>query len=163
MILWRITYTNPESPDKQRVLITSLTDPAIPAADIVAKYTRRWDIELRIREIKTIMGLHIARSKTPDGVYKEIAAALIVYNITRELVTESVHPDFSPLRISFKNTIRVVRNHLQIKLVECTTGDLRDTLQKLKEQISRQIISERPNRSYPRRLKQGGYKKYKKS
>jgi hypothetical protein len=49
MILRRITYTNPESPDNQRVLITSLTNPAIPATDIVAKYTSRWDIELRIR------------------------------------------------------------------------------------------------------------------
>lgn len=96
MTLRRITYTSPESPDKQRVLITSLTDPSIPAADIVAKYTSRWDIELRIREIKTIMGLNIARSKTPDGVYKEIAAAMIAYNITRELITESVHPDFPP-------------------------------------------------------------------
>lgn len=91
-----ITYTNPNSPDTQRVLITSLTDPAITAADIVAKYANRWDIELRIREIKTVMGIHIARSKTPDGVYKEIAAALIAYNITRELITESVHPDFPP-------------------------------------------------------------------
>jgi hypothetical protein len=96
MTLRRITYTNPENSDSQRVLITSLTDPAIPATDIVAKYTSRWDIELRIREIKTIMGMNIARSKTPDGVYKEIAAALIAYNITRELITESVHPDFSP-------------------------------------------------------------------
>jgi len=96
MTLRRITYTNPESPDKQRVLITSLTDPAIAATDIVAKYTSRWDIELRIREIKTIMGLNIARSKTPDGVYKEVAAALIAYNITRELITESVQADFSP-------------------------------------------------------------------
>ncbi|CAN5226635.1 hypothetical protein BH23BAC3_BH23BAC3_36530 [soil metagenome] len=96
MTLRRITYTNPGSAGSQRVLITSLTDPAIPATDIVAKYTSRWDIELRIREIKTVMGIHIARSKTPDGVYKEIAAALIAYNITRELITESVHPDFSP-------------------------------------------------------------------
>lgn len=96
MTLRRITYTNPQTPDSQRVLITSLTDPAITAADIVVKYTSRWDMELRIREIKTIMGMNIARSKTPDGVYKEIAAALIAYNITRELITESVHPDFPP-------------------------------------------------------------------
>ena len=96
MILRRIAYTRPESPGTQRVLITSLTDPAIPAVDIVAKYTSRWDIELRIREIKTIMGLTIGRSKTPDGVYKEIAAALIAYNITRKLITQSVHSDFPP-------------------------------------------------------------------
>jgi len=96
MILRRITYINPESPGTRRVLITSLTDPAIPATDIVAQYTSRWDIELRIREIKTIMGLNIARSKTPDGVYKEIAAGLIAYNITRELIKESVQSDFSP-------------------------------------------------------------------
>lgn len=96
MTVRRITYTNPASPDKQRVLITSLTDPAIAATDIVAKYTSRWDIELRIREIKTIMGIHIGRSKTPDGMYKEIAAALVAYNITRELITESVQADFSP-------------------------------------------------------------------
>ena len=148
-----ITYTNPESPDKQRVLITSLTDPAITAGDIAAKYTSRWDIELRIREIKTVMGLNIARSKTPDGVHKEIAAGLIAYNIIRELITESVQSDSPPLRISFKNTIRAVRNYLQIKLVGCTGGDPREGLQKLKEQISRQFVRERPDRSYPRKLK----------
>jgi hypothetical protein len=96
MILRRITYTHPTSPDKKRVLITTLTDPAIAATDIVAKYSSRWDIELRIREIKTIMGMNIARSKSPDGVYKEIAAAMIAYNITRQLITESAQADFPP-------------------------------------------------------------------
>lgn len=96
LMLRRITYTHPTRPDKQRVLLTTVTDPAIAAPDIVAKYSCRWDIELRIREIKTIMGISIARSKSPEGVYKEMAAALVAYNLTRQLITESVQADFPP-------------------------------------------------------------------
>lgn len=96
MLVRRISYAHPVKPDTTAVLITSITRPEISAADIIAKYSSRWDIELRIREIKVSMGINIARSKSPDGVYKEIAAALTAYNVIRALMAESVKSDFPP-------------------------------------------------------------------
>lgn len=96
MLVRRISYAHPVKPDTTAVLITSITQPEISAADIIAKYSSRWDIELRIREIKVSMGINIARSKSPDGVYKEIAAALTAYNVIRALMAESVKSDFPP-------------------------------------------------------------------
>ena len=35
--------------------MTTLLDESIEKADIISKYSSRWDIEVSIREIKTIM------------------------------------------------------------------------------------------------------------
>lgn len=96
LLMRRISYVHPTKEGLTCVLMTSVTQPEITATDIVAKYGGRWDIELRIREIKVCMGVHIARSKTADGVYKEMAAALTAYNIVRALMAESVKSDFPP-------------------------------------------------------------------
>jgi len=79
-----------------RVFYTTLIDPAIPAADIVAKYLQRWDIEITIREVKTLMGLAVARSKTPEMVDKEIKTALIAYNMLRRVIAKTAHQSGFP-------------------------------------------------------------------
>ena len=72
-----------------KVFYTTLTDRSIPAADIVAQYLRRWDIEITIREVKVLMGMAVARSKTPEMVEKEFKAALIAYNLLRRVIANT--------------------------------------------------------------------------
>ena len=93
----RISYPSPEDEHKQRVLYTTLTDKKIKKEEIILKYATRWDIEITIREIKTIMGISIARSKTEGMVVKEITIALTAYNMIRKIIAKSVEQtDFSP-------------------------------------------------------------------
>lgn len=93
----RISYRSPEDEHKEWVLYTTLTDKGIKKEEIILKYTTRWDIEITIREIKTIMGISIARSKTEDMVIKEITIALTAYNMIRKIIAKSVEKtDFSP-------------------------------------------------------------------
>lgn len=95
--LRRITYSDPQNAAKKHVLLTTLLDESIPAKDIIMKYQSRWDIEISIREIKTIMHLHVLRSKSEDMIFKELATAMIAYNLIRKIISEStLDSDFSP-------------------------------------------------------------------
>ena len=59
----------------------------------------RWDIEISIREIKTLMDINVFRSKSKDMLLKKLHIALIAYNIVWKLIAESASVDivgFSP-------------------------------------------------------------------
>jgi len=93
----RISYLSFVDENKEWVLYTTITSEKIKKEEIILKYTTRWDIEITIREIKTIMGINIARSKTEDMVLKEITIALTAYNMIRKIIAKSVdQTDFSP-------------------------------------------------------------------
>jgi len=93
----RISYPSQADETKEWVLYTSITDAKIKKEEIILKYATRWDIEITIREIKTIMGINIARSKTEEMVLKEITVALTAYNMVRKIIAKSVNEtDFSP-------------------------------------------------------------------
>jgi hypothetical protein len=90
LLLRRITYTYPtKSGMENAVLYTTILDENIPATDIVTKYTMRWDIEISIREIKTLMDINVLRSKSPDMLFKELIIALTAYNLVRKIIAQS--------------------------------------------------------------------------
>ena len=94
--LRRITYHSPTS-DEEYVLYTTLLDQKILTSDIIVKYLTRWDIEVSIREIKTMMDVNVVRSKTEDMVFKELITAFTAYNMVRKVIARSVQKtDFSP-------------------------------------------------------------------
>ena len=86
------------SPDgKKYVLFTSILDKNIDKTEIQSLYLTRWDIEITIREIKTIMGINILRSKTPEMLKKELNVSLSAYNIIRKIIYASIKDlPFSP-------------------------------------------------------------------
>ena len=86
------------APDgNQSVIYTTLLDPAIPKCDIILKYFTRWDIEITIREVKTMMDISVLRGKTDDIVRKEVVSAFIAYNLIRKLIAQStLETAFSP-------------------------------------------------------------------
>lgn len=107
LLMRRISYKAPNE-DKDYVLFSTLTDEKITKTDIVLKYATRWDIEITIREIKTVMGINIVRSKTEAMVDKEITIALTSYNMVRKIIAESVQEtDFSPKADFFPEFIAI--------------------------------------------------------
>jgi hypothetical protein len=90
ILLRRICYDYPTKNGMETaVLYTTVLDKTITAIDIVAKYTMRWDIEISIRETKTLMDINILRSKSRDMLFKELITALTAYNIVRKIIAES--------------------------------------------------------------------------
>ena len=60
-------------------------------------YLTRWDVEIGIREVKTIMDINILRSKTPEMALKELSVTLSTYNLIRKFIYTSIKDlPFSP-------------------------------------------------------------------
>jgi hypothetical protein len=104
ILLRRITYTyQTKTGIETAVLYTTILDEKIEKTDIVLKYTRRWDVEICIREIKTLMDINVLRAKSPDMLQKELAASLVAYNFVRYIIAKSVeNTAFSPQRDIFR-------------------------------------------------------------
>jgi hypothetical protein len=95
LLLRRIQCNSPEGSDY--VLYTTLLDKTINKHEIQGLYLSRWDIEVSIRELKTIMDVNILRSKTPEMALKELTVSLATYNLIRKMIYTSIKDmPFSP-------------------------------------------------------------------
>ena len=82
---------------KEYILFTSVLDHTIDKNEIQMLYLTRWDIEVSIREIKTVMNINVLRSKTPEMLEKELNVSLAAYNIIRKITYASLKDlPFSP-------------------------------------------------------------------
>lgn len=126
---------------KQVTLVTTLLDPLrYPPEDLLELLGQRWTIETNLRSLKTLMGLKQVRCKTVDGVLKELAAYLLVYNVVRLIMLKAAElQEVQVLRVSFANTLAwVIYN-------PSTDGLCRLLINPL-----------RPGRVEPRRIKKKG-------
>jgi hypothetical protein len=98
LVLRRISYEYPTKEGVEvAVLYTTLTDEKIDAVSIVQKYEKRWDIEISIREIKTLMDINVLRSKSCRMLKKELGIALTAYNMVRKIIARAADKAaFSP-------------------------------------------------------------------
>ncbi len=87
-LLRRIVCHSPDG--KEYVLHTTVLDKKIDKQEIQLLYLTRWDIEISIREIKTIMDINILRSKTPEMALKELTVSLSTYNLIRKVIHASI-------------------------------------------------------------------------
>jgi hypothetical protein len=93
--LRRIQCVSPEG--KPYVLYTSVLDEKINKEDIINLYFTRWDVEISIREIKTIMDINVLRSKSGEMIKKELAISLSAYNLIRTIIYNGIKDmPFSP-------------------------------------------------------------------
>ena len=72
------------------LLVTSLDADSFSAADILALYRRRWQVELAFKRLKSLLGLDELPAKDPGlartWIYTKLLAHLLVEDITREIL-----------------------------------------------------------------------------
>lgn len=88
--------------------LTNQTDPVVfPAADVVACYARRWDIELAIRLVKDHLGLGLLWSATPVLVQQQLWAVLIIAQILQGIRLEiAARAEVDPFDVSMELLVR---------------------------------------------------------
>lgn len=143
------------SRESKYVVSTLLNAAAYPAGEVASLYLHRWDIEVRIRDIKTTMGMEVLRTKSPAMVRKEIQMHMIAYNAVRLLMLKAgVEHGENHRRLSFKGALQVLGNS-----VESFAGLRGNPVLRArrKEQmlaaLAERIVTERPGRSEPRKKK----------
>jgi hypothetical protein len=151
-----IDYRRPGH-EQQQLLTSLLDEERYPAAEIVALYHERWEIELGYDELKTelLEREETIRSKSPELVKQELWGILVAYNLVRlemERIADEV--DVSPSRISFVEALRFIREQWQWAAITGTPGAIPKRLQSMRDKIRRYLLPERrANRSYPRAVK----------
>jgi Transposase DDE domain len=90
------------------LIATTLMDETLwPDEKIADLYGQRWRIETCFDHLKTTMKMNVLRCKTVEGVMKELAIYLAVYNLVRLTMLKSAQQQqVSPWRISFVDAMR---------------------------------------------------------
>ena len=94
---------------KVLVVATTLTDPAIKAADLADLYRQRWQIEVDLRSVKVTLGMDVLRCKTPALVRKEVWAHLLAYNLIRTAMAQVAQAsERRPRELSVAGTVQAL-------------------------------------------------------
>jgi hypothetical protein len=111
-----VTYADGTVGVEQWRLVTSLLDHTrYPAAELVALYHRRWQVETTYLSIKyTILDGRVLRSHRPADIDQELYALLAVYQAIVRIATDAVttQPDTPPDRISFTVALETARDQV---------------------------------------------------
>jgi putative transposase len=144
---------------RQVIVVTTLLDAEqSPADEIGELYRRRWQAELHLRSIKTVLQMDHLRCKTPHRVRNEFFMHLLGYNLIRRVMAlAALESGACPWQVSFKGTLQTLNNFLP------TLGSgasLDAWCHALLVAIATHAVDDRPDRYEPRLLKRRP-KKYK--
>ncbi len=137
------------------VYVTTFLDAkTYPKQDLAKIYCRRWDIEINLRSIKSIMEMDMLSCKTPAMVLKEIGIHFLAYNGIRLIMAEAcVKHDALPWQVSFKGTVQLIDEFMPHFL---NSSD--EKSEKLYNEMLRLVVKNkvgnRPGRVEPRVIKQ---------
>lgn len=154
--LIRFWFEDRNGKKRRMVLATTLIDHEIyDWIELAALYSQRWDIELRLRDVKTTLKMEHLRVKTPENARKTLRMALIAYNLVKSGCQQAAQEAGRDMRlISFKgaldtivaNTARYLRRQGQVRKI-------REIWESTVEMIAEKIINLRPFRREPRAQK----------
>jgi len=83
--------------------------------EISLLFRRRWQAELNLRSLKTVMQMEHLRCKKPHRVRNELRAHLLAYNLIRQTMAEAAEGQgLVPCQISFKATLTALSETLPI-------------------------------------------------
>ncbi|MBI2478354.1 MAG: transposase [Planctomycetia bacterium] len=101
---------------REIIVHTSLLDDVeYSQEDIAALFRRRWQAELHLRSLKTVMQMEHLRCKKPHRVRNEVRAHMIAYNLIRQVMSEAAsRTGVRPWQISFKATMTTLVEALPV-------------------------------------------------
>jgi hypothetical protein len=154
--LIRFYYEDRDGKKRRMVLATTLRDSEkYDWQELAAIYAGRWDIELRLRDVKATLQMERLRVKTPETALKTLAMSQIAYNLIKATCQEASHEGGADHRqISFKgaldtivaNTARYLRRQKHPHIVKKIWASII-------EMIVGKTIDLRPHRHEPRAIK----------
>lgn len=137
---------------KNLVVVTTLLDAEeFSANEIGDLYRLRWQAELNLRSLKTVLAMDHLRCKTPHRVRNELYMHLLGYNLIRKaMALAALEAKVCPWQVSFKGTLQTLNNFLPL-LASCM--DLTKGCNSLLACIATHEVGNRPDRYEPRLVK----------
>jgi Transposase DDE domain len=135
------------------IATTLLNSETVPWESIAELYALRWEAEINLRSLKTMMQMDVLRCLTPEMVRKEIWAHLLAYNLIRGVIAQAaVVSGKQPRQISFTRAMRTLEA-FRSTLAHAREAELPDLYKHLLHTIASHEIAHRPDRLEPRQRK----------
>jgi hypothetical protein len=136
------------------VVATTLLDAKqYPREKIAYLYRLRWDAEINLRSLKTMMHMDVLRCQTPDMVRKEIWAHLLAYNLIRTVISQAAAKHGKdPRQISFTRAMRTLEA-FRPAIAYVPREQLAALYEHMFTAIASHRIGNRPDRLEPRQRK----------
>lgn len=148
----RVRVTRKGFRTKCLLLVTTLLSAAeYSHAELADVYRRRWQAELNLRSLKTVMEMDHLRCQTPHRIRNEFFMHLLAYNLVRQVMSAAaVAAGVCPFQISMKGALQTLNGFLP-QLAACESFD--DWYDSLLRAIATHAVANRPDRVEPRRRK----------
>ncbi len=132
---------------------TSLLNPKrYPADEIRNWYKKRWKVETLIGEIKRTLGAHLLRSKSVEGIRKELWARTVAFNLIHWLILKAASSKgIKPDQVSVTATLRLA-TAFSLKMSVAPIWQLPSLYQQLIQRIALSKVPHRPGRMEPRMI-----------
>ena len=155
----RLVRTNivDRSGKKIRLIVatTLLDNDTYNGGQLVELYARRWEIELRLRDVKTTLAMEEFHIRTPATARKTLLMVMIAYNLLKSLIQAAGQDNAIALNeLSFKGTLDSVlayepryrgrQRHHRLR---------RQIFDQLLDTVADKILDIRPFRHEPRAVK----------
>lgn len=131
------------------VVVTTLLDSEVYSAEEIAKlYRQRWQAELNLRSLKTVLQMDHLRCKKPHRVRNELNMHLVAYNLIRQVMAATaMQAGVQPWTVSFKGTLQTLTRFLPLLATRLATDAWCEALF---EAIAHHVVGNRPDRFEPR-------------
>jgi hypothetical protein len=148
----RIHVETPGFRSRTIIVVTDLLDDSeYSKDDLAALFRRRWQAELNLRSLKTVMQMEHLRCKKPHRVRNELRAHLIAYNLIRQVMCEAaVQGNVQPWQVSFKGAMQTLTEFLPIL---SSISDSEEFCHVLFRCCLQHVVGNRPDRYEPRVVK----------
>ena len=151
--LVRLRFEDRSGKVRWMTVATTLTDPgAHDGAGIHALYARRWEIETRLRDIKTTLGFEFLRAKSPAMARKSLLMLRVAYNLMRVLMQRAALQASTPAGKAGFKAVPDLAASLHESFRACVGKPRKrdGLLAFLVEALSRRLVGNRPFRQEPR-------------
>jgi hypothetical protein len=155
--LIKLSFENRYGQKDDLVVATTLLDhekhDGIELADL---YARRWEIEVKLRDLKTTLKMETFAVKSPEMAVKTLWMSLIAYNLIRSLMLRASKEceKTQPWELSFSAAVNITTTHHH-SFIQCAGKPL--AKQRAKQSVLLLILQSklliRPYRSEPRAIK----------
>ena len=136
------------------IVVTTLLEPKqYPRSEVLGAYRLRWNVELDLRSLKSVMGMDILSCKSPDMIEKEIWTYILAYNLVRQLICQAAERhSIEPRLISFTGAIQTFNAFLPLFNIDRPEFSQR-MYNAMIDLIAQHKIPNRPGRSEPKAVK----------
>ena len=129
-------------------LVTTL---GISAAHAAEFYSRRYDVEHDIRDLKVSLSLETMRSRSVEMMKKELLTSVVAYNLVIQFRRQAADlANLPPRRLSFKEVWYTFRSFL-LSQPPCSASEWQARYAEALRIASKDKLPNRPGRSYKRK------------